>query len=48
MTMTYTELKKHIGHDIECVEYANALNVSVECNTCSEVLFDYDEPYFGD
>ncbi len=52
--MDYKELKRHLGHDIECVAYDNQLkeyinpenpqNVSIECNTCSKVLIDFDRP----
>lgn len=46
----YEDLRDHIGHHIEVVGYANpqtpedVVNVSVECEDCSEVLLDYDEP----
>ena len=42
----YTELKRHIGHDIVCVPYGeadNPVNVAVECETCNEVILDYDQ-----
>lgn len=39
----YLELKNHLGHDIVCVEYANGVNVAIECETCNEVLLDYDK-----
>ena len=41
----YADLKRHIGHKIECVYYGDTdtpANVAVECETCGEVLFDYD------
>lgn len=37
----YTELVAHAGHDIVCVTYGD-VNVAVECETCGEVLLDYD------
>ena len=37
----FKELKKHIGHKIVCVIYGNE-NVAVECETCDEVLIDFD------
>ena len=37
----YQDLKRHVGHTIVCVRYGEA-NVSIECETCGEVLFDYD------
>ena len=43
----YKELKRHVGHDIVCVEYANGVNVAIECETCNEVLLDYDEDNGG-
>ena len=43
---TFTELSRHIGHAVAVVEYAgqegNAVNVAVECETCFEVLMDYE------
>lgn len=39
----YNSLKQHVGHKIVCVMYANGVNVSVECETCNEVILDYDE-----
>lgn len=39
----YQELLQHKGHRVVCVTYgASDENVSVECETCSEVLLDYD------
>lgn len=40
----YKELVHHVGHDLVCVSYADGENVAVECETCNEVLFDYDRP----
>ena len=41
----FTELAKHIGHDIECIDHEEqgCVNVSVECVNCCVVLFDLDE-----
>lgn len=39
----YEELKRHVGHNIVCVSYGNGENVAVECETCNEVLLDYDQ-----
>lgn len=47
------ELTTHIGHNIVCVGYAQHdkdtqarigkwVNVAIECETCNEVLIDYD------
>ena len=40
------KLLKHIGHDVSIVTYVNkllnAVNVSLECHDCNEVLADYD------
>lgn len=38
----YKELRRHVGHKIVCVEYANGVNVAIECEDCNEVLLDYD------
>ena len=48
----YEEFKTHIGHKIVCVGYRNTKktkkhnydNISIECETCMEVLADYDKP----
>ena len=46
----YEDLEKHVGHKIECVYYADedfseeAMAVSLECVTCSEVLVTFDNP----
>lgn len=45
----FKELKRHIGHKIVCTFYGkgglkrNMVNVSVECETCSEVLRSEDK-----
>jgi hypothetical protein len=41
---TYEELLRHVGHDIETITYGSVENVAIECNTCYEVLMDYDNP----
>jgi len=44
---SFEELRAHIGHEIVCVRYGDeedADNVAVECETCGEVLFDFDAP----
>lgn len=38
----YEDLKRHVGHDIVCVEYGDGVNVSIECEDCGEVIIDYD------
>ncbi len=43
----YEELKHHIGHEIVCVPYGDPddpHNVAIECETCGEVLLDYNHP----
>jgi hypothetical protein len=40
-------LRRHIGHKIACVCYSDGefvYNVSLECETCFEVLISYDNP----
>jgi hypothetical protein len=42
----FKDLKRHLGHDIECVAYGSegmVWNVAVECTTCHEVLLDFDK-----
>ena len=41
----FEDLKAHIGHRIVCVSYEKdkyIYNVAVECETCNEVLVDFD------
>lgn len=48
MTATnYSELLAHKGHKIVCVTYRDDKHihdVALECETCNEVLLDYDNP----
>lgn len=48
---TYSELRQHIGHKIVCVCYGkkgkDPENVAIECETCNEVLLDYDRESEG-
>jgi DNA-directed RNA polymerase subunit M/transcription elongation factor TFIIS len=44
----YKELSRHVGHDVECVQYANNANVAIECNNCNEVIMDFDNPSVKD
>ena len=39
----YENLVRHYGHKIECVMYGNSDNVAIECQTCSEILLDFDK-----
>lgn len=40
----YADMLRHAGHDVTVVTYAQGENVAVECETCGEVLVDYDRP----
>ena len=43
----YKELQEHVGHKITCVIYGdpdNPVNAALECETCHEVLVDFNEP----
>lgn len=43
---SFKELMKHRGHEIRVVSYGSpAENVSVECETCGEVLLDFDSDF---
>ena len=46
----FLDLKRHVGHKIVCVEYGekggHVANVAVECETCNEVILDFDNPVF--
>jgi hypothetical protein len=37
----YADLREHVGHDVEIVQYGNFENVAIECTTCGEVLIDF-------
>lgn len=39
--LTLEEAKNHLGHDLTIVKYGEQ-NISVECETCSQVLQDWD------
>lgn len=39
----YKELKEHIGHDVFVAAYGDDDNVSIECQTCNEILVSYDK-----
>jgi len=45
----YDDLKRHLGHKIVCVSYGagsneqSPANVAIECETCNEVLMDFDK-----
>ena len=41
---TYSDLARHVGHEIVCVHYADGENVALECEECCEVLLDFDRP----
>ena len=49
----FDDLRRHVGHKIFCVIYKNddekledderlPENVAIECETCNEVLLDFD------
>ncbi len=44
---SYKELMWHKGHKIVCVTYGSKnnpdVNVAIECETCNEVLMDFDK-----
>ena len=40
MTIGLEEIKDHVGHKIACVMYGKEENYTIECETCSMVLFD--------
>ncbi len=50
-SIDFKDLSRHIGHDIACVTYGKSksepVNVAVECETCSEVLLNYDNPKYA-
>ena len=44
---SYDALKQHLGHKIVIVAYgkfSDPDNIAIECETCNEVLADYDAP----
>lgn len=51
MVNSYAELKAHVGHAVVVVSYGpeyeyegDPENVSIECETCGEVLLDFNKP----
>lgn len=50
--MDFDDLVRHVGHDVSVVTYGrtgykvdeirSADNVAVECETCGEILLDYE------
>jgi hypothetical protein len=43
----YKDLKHHIGHDIVIVGYGDENepeNIAIECESCGEVIADFDAP----
>lgn len=38
----YADLMAHYGHSIVVANYANR-NAAIECETCSQVLVDYEK-----
>ena len=42
---TFEDLIRHINHEVVCVTYGDPpINVAIECETCMEVLLDFDKP----
>lgn len=40
---TYSELREHVGHDVQCVTYGQDENVSLECEDCGMILLSFDQ-----
>lgn len=40
----FEKIQQHQGHEIVCVTYGNQ-NAAIECETCHEVLVDYDNQH---
>lgn len=40
----YEDITAHIGHELVAVRYGNGVNVAIECETCSMVLLEADNP----
>ena len=43
MAIQLKQIKDHVGHEIECVEYGGGVNHTIECVTCGMVLIDDHE-----
>jgi len=39
---SYKQLKRHVGHNICCVDYGDGENIAIECEDCNEILMDFD------
>lgn len=49
----YYDLRKHIGHKVVIVGYGgdedgDFANVAIECECCSEVLVDFNQPFYDE
>lgn len=44
--LKFHDIRRHIGHRIVAVRYGDYVNVAIECETCSEVLLDADNPKY--
>lgn len=43
----FAELLTHAGHDVTVEIYGSddfIVNVAIECNTCYEIIMDFDNP----
>ena len=50
---SFEQLKFHTGHRISVVQYCHpssteVANVSIECETCGEVILNFDDPDMED
>lgn len=47
---SFKDLIHHAGHKLVCVTYGKngkpPANVAIECETCNEVILDFDNPVF--
>lgn len=37
-TVTYAELHKHLGHDVEIANYGNGEELTIECRDCGRII----------
>jgi hypothetical protein len=45
MIDNYHSLKAHHGHEITIAVYGdNDVNVALQCETCGDILMDFDKP----
>lgn len=48
LTILLSEIKDHVGHELQCSSYGNGDNYTIECVTCATILFEWDKHFDED